>query len=141
MSRVNATVTLTDADKNTNVNARDNATLRMLVKNATGGVVGHVSGMCQTGTSASAGDTTICAQIGNMSWYNVTALETGVNTGVFDLKFGIDWGSSNTDFPSLLNYSSPTQEYNTLDRMQDMVGGQICIEWEDGASSLSLIHI
>ena len=52
MSRVNATVTLTDADKNTNVNARDNATLRMLVKNATGGVVGHVSGMCQTGTSA-----------------------------------------------------------------------------------------
>ena len=137
-SRVNATVTLTDSDKNINANARDNATLRLIVKNATGNNVGHVSGMCNQGTSAAAGDTTICGQIGNYSWYNVTALETGVNTGVFDFKFGIDWGNSNTDFPSFLNYSSPTQEYNALDRMQDMVGGQVCFEWEDGASSTNI---
>jgi hypothetical protein len=130
MSRVNSTVTLTDVDKNTNANARDNATLRMLVKNATGGVVGTTSG----GNNILAG----MGAMGHLSWYNVTALETGVNTGIFELKFGINWGASNTDFPTVLNYSSPTQEYHTLDRMQDMVGGQVCFEWADGASSTNI---
>jgi len=130
MTRVNATVTLTDVDKNTNANARDNATLRMLVKNATGDVVGTTSGGNNILLGAGA--------MGYLSWYNVTALETGVNTGIFTFKFGINWGNSNTDFPTVLNYSKPTQEYHTLDRMQDMVGGQVCFEWADGASSTNI---
>jgi len=127
MSRVNATVTLTDVDKNTNVNARDNATLRMLVKNATGKQVGTVMGQA-LGVGA----------MGYLSWYNVSALETGVNTGIFTFKFGINWGNANGDFPTVMNYSKPTQQYFTLDRMQDMVGGQICFEWADGASSTNI---
>ena len=130
MTRVNATVTLTDVDKNTNVNARDNATLRMLIKNATGDVVGTTSGGNNILLGAGA--------MGYLSWYNVTALETGVNTGIFTFKFGINWGNSNTDFPTVLNYSKPTQEYHTLDRQQDMVGGQVCFEWADGASSTNI---
>jgi mannose/fructose/N-acetylgalactosamine-specific phosphotransferase system component IIB len=129
-SRVNATVTLTDVDKNTNVNARDNATLRMLVKNATGEIVGTTSGGDCIKYQAGA--------VGCLSWYNVTAQETGINTGIFTFKFGVNWGESNTDFPTVLNYSKPTQEYHTLDRMQDMVGGQICFEWADGASSTNI---
>ena len=130
MSRVNATVTLTDVDKNTNANARDNATLRMLVKNATGEVVGTTSG----GNNILLG----MGAMGHLSWYNVTAQETDVNTGIFTFKFGINWGASNTDFPTVMNYSKPTQEYQTLDRMQDMVGGQVCFEWADGASSTNI---
>jgi len=126
-SRVNATVTLTDVDKNINVNARDNATLRMRILNGTGEIVGTVMGQA-LGVGA----------MGYMSWYNITALETGVNTGVFTLKFGINWGNANGDFPTVLNYSKPTQQYFTLDRMQDMVGGDICFEWEDGASSSNI---
>jgi hypothetical protein len=127
MSRVNATVTLTDVDKNTNANARDNATLRMIVKNATGKQVGTVMGQA-LGVGA----------MGYLSWYNVSALETGVNTGIFTFKFGVNWGNANGDFPTVMNYSKPTQQYFTLDRMQDMVGGQICFEWADGASSTNI---
>jgi hypothetical protein len=130
MSRINATVTLTDVDKNTNVNARDNATLRMLIKNATGKVVGTTSG----GNNIDLG----VGAMGYLSWYNVTAQETDVNTGIFTFKFGINWGNANGDFPTVMNYSKPTQEYHTLDRMQDMVGGQICFEWADGASSTNI---
>ena len=130
VSRVNATVTLTDADKNTNVNARDNATLRMIIKNATGGQVGTTSG----GNAINP----VQGALGHLSWYNVTATETGVNTGVFTLKFGINWGDSNSDIPTVLNYSSPTREQESLDKMQDMVGGQVCFEWADGASSTNI---
>jgi len=130
VSRVNATVTLTDSDKNTNVNARDNATLRMIIKNATGGQVGTTSG----GNAI----TPVQGALGHLSWYNITATETGVNTGVFELKFGINWGDSNSDIPTVLNYSSPTREQESLDKMQDMVGGQVCFEWADGASSTNI---
>ena len=68
VSRVNATVTLTDADKNTNVNARDNATLRMIIKNATGGQVGTTSG----GNAI----TPVQGALGHLSWYNICLLYT-----------------------------------------------------------------
>jgi len=128
-TRVNATVTLTDSDKNTNVNARDNATLRMIFKNGTGEVVGQTHGP---------GAGLLDGQSGGISWYNVTALETGVNTGIFTFKWGVNWGDSNTDLPTVINYSKPTQEQSELDRMQDMVGGSICFEWADGASSTNI---
>jgi hypothetical protein len=129
-SRVNATITLTDADKNTNANAKDNATLRLRILNGSGKIVGMCGGaQCDAAAEAA---------LGYLSWYNVTAQETGIDTGVFTLKVGIDWGNSNTDIPAILNYSKPTQYKYALDRMQDMIGGQICAEWQDGAATQNI---
>ena len=126
-SRVNATITLTDADKNTNVNAKDNATIRLRILNGTGKIVGNTRG----GSTI----TMATGALGYLSWYNVTAKETGINTGIFTFKLGINWGSSNTDTPTIMNYSNPTQMYYSLDTMKDMIGGSICAEWQDGAAT------
>ena len=129
-SRVNATVTLTDADKNTNTAAKDNATLRIRILNGSGKIVGTCGGaQCNAAAEGA---------LGHLSWYNVTAQETGPDTGIFTLKVGIDWGNANTDIPAVLNYSKPTQYKYALDRMQDMIGGQVCAEWADGAASQNI---
>ena len=129
-SRVNATITLTDSDKNTNANAKDNATLRLRVLNGTGKVVGNTRG----GSTISIAS----AALGYLSWYNVTAQETGVDTGVFTFKMGINWGNANADIPTIMNYSKPTQSYYALDTMKDMIGGSICAEWQDGAATSNI---
>ena len=149
--RANFTLTITDTDYNLNPYAIDTiTTLRVRPLNGSGGVVGG-----HTFTSNNTCPAAMCfddqARNGMMSWYNVTVSETGQNTGIFTIKFGIDFGGlcgtagcdtgnrMNGSVPAMIrNYSNPTQYSYEMDRVQDMIGGKINFELKDGMSDTNI---
>jgi len=149
--RANFTLTITDTDYNLNPYAIDTiTTLRVRPINGSGGLVGgHTYLNNNSCPAAQCFD--IQARNGMMSWYNVTVSETGQNTGIFTIKFGIDFGGlcgaagcasgnrMNGSVPAMIrNYSNPTQYSYEMDRVQDMIGGKITFELKDGMSTSNI---